>query len=90
MNFYMLCSTQGEDPCVREDEVISKEMGMKALEQLRELASYCREEMFSWNPIKLYEAMTIRSDIAYCPFGYGYSNYSRIGYGKNLIKFAIW
>jgi multiple sugar transport system substrate-binding protein len=88
MNFYMLCSTQGEDPCVLEDEVISKEMGLRALEQLRELASYCKEEIFDWNPIKLYEAMSIRRDIAYCPFAYGYSNYSRNGYGKNVIKFA--
>jgi multiple sugar transport system substrate-binding protein len=88
MNFYMLSSTQGEDPCIHEDQFISKEMGLKVLEQLRELASYCTDEIFNWNPIKVYEAMASRDDIAYCPFAYGYSNYSRSGYGKHLIKFA--
>ncbi|MBT2757787.1 extracellular solute-binding protein [Mesobacillus foraminis] len=88
MNFYMLCSTQGEDPCLRDDAFISKEMGTMVLEQLRELASYCPKEMFDWNPIKLYEAMSARHDLAYCPFAYGYSNYSRRGYGKNIIRFT--
>jgi multiple sugar transport system substrate-binding protein len=88
MNFYMLCSTQGEDPCVNDEQFISKEMGLNVLEQLRELASYCSLEMFNWNPIKVYEAMSVRNDIAYCPFAYGYSNYSRNGYCANPIKFA--
>jgi multiple sugar transport system substrate-binding protein len=88
MSMYMLCSTQGEDPCVQDDEVISKEMGLKTLDQLRELASYCKKEMFDWNPIKVYEAMSVRDDIMYCPFAYGYSNYSRQGYANHLIHFT--
>lgn len=88
MNFYMLCSTQGEDPFQREESVVSKETGLKALEQLRELAGYCRSEMFDRNPIQTYEAMARRDDIAYCPFAYGYSNYSRPGYSANVIKFT--
>lgn len=88
MNFYMLCSTQGEDPCVQEDQVISREMGVQALEQLRELTNYCTKEMFDWNPIKVYEAMTSRDDIAYCPFAYGYSNYSRDGYSRMPLQFG--
>ncbi|NOU94543.1 extracellular solute-binding protein [Paenibacillus sp. LMG 31456] len=87
MNFYMLCSTQGEDPCQQEDIVVSREAGLRTLEQLRELAGYCTKEMFDWNPIKVYEAMTSRDDLAYCPFAYGYSNYSRPGYAKNILKF---
>jgi multiple sugar transport system substrate-binding protein len=88
MNFYMLCSTQGEDPCLGAEQFISTEMGLRVLDQLRELASYCSPEMFNYNPIKVYEAMSVRDDIAYCPFAYGYSNYSRNGYGANLIKFG--
>ncbi|MFD0677643.1 MULTISPECIES: extracellular solute-binding protein [unclassified Paenibacillus] len=87
MNFYMLCNSQGEDPCQQEDIVVSREMGLLALEQLRELAGYCTKEMFDWNPIKVYEAMTSRNDLAYCPFAYGYSNYSRPGYAKSLLIF---
>ncbi|MDF2960644.1 MAG: extracellular solute-binding protein, partial [Paenibacillus sp.] len=88
MNFYMLCSTQGEDPCQQGETVVSRESGLRALEQLRELACYCPKEMFDWNPIKVYEAMSSRGDLAYCPFAYGYSNYSRAGYSKHLLQFA--
>lgn len=88
MNFYMLCSTQGEDPCVQPDTVVSREMGLKVLEQLRELAGYCNKEIFNWNPIKVYEAMSNCNDFIYCPFAYGYSNYSRAGYSRYLLKFT--
>lgn len=88
MNFYMLCSSQGEDPCIADDLVVSREMGLRVLDQLRELASWCSQEIFAWNPIKTYEAMSSGNDIVYCPFAYGYSNYSRPGYAKNLIKAA--
>lgn len=88
MNFYMICSTLGEDPCVDEQMVISNEMGHHALEQLRELAGYCSPEIFHRNPIKTYEAMSTSDDVVYCPFAYGYSNYSRDGYANQLIKFS--
>jgi multiple sugar transport system substrate-binding protein len=32
-----------------------------------------------WNPIQVYDFMTNSSDAVYCPYGFGYSNYSRIG-----------
>ncbi|WP_036745338.1 ABC transporter substrate-binding protein [Paenibacillus sp. UNC451MF] len=88
MNFYMMCSSQGEDPFLQEDQVVSKEMGLQALEQLKELVGYCHPEMFGWNPIQVYEAMTVRDDIAYCPFAYGYSNYSRYGYSEYGLTFS--
>lgn len=89
MNLYMLCVTQGELPFQNDEQFISEEMGTKALEQLRELTSLCKEEMLNWNPIKVYEAMSSRADdIAYCPFAYGYSNYSRTGYAKHLLHFT--
>ncbi|WP_199613664.1 ABC transporter substrate-binding protein [Paenibacillus alkalitolerans] len=88
MNFYMLCSTQGEDPCVSDEYIVSSDMGLQVLDQLRELAAYCTKEMFDWNPIKLYEAMSGGDDIAYCPFAYGYSNYARAGYSNHPLRFC--
>lgn len=88
MNFYMLCSTQGEDPCVSDDEVVSRSSGRLALEQLRELACLCPKEIFQWNPIQVYEALTAVDDFVYCPFAYGYSNYARRGYAKHVLHFT--
>ena len=88
MNFYMLCATQGEEPFGDGVQVVSREMGVQSLEQLRELAGLCSEAILSWNPIGVYEAMTTGRDIAYCPFAYGYSNYSRPGYSPALVRFT--
>ncbi|WEG11732.1 extracellular solute-binding protein [Pullulanibacillus sp. KACC 23026] len=84
MEFYMMCRTQ-DGYLFNGSEVVNQELGIQVLEQLRELASYCTDEMFDWEPISVYEAMSTRDDLFYCPFAYGYSNYSREGYAKNLL-----
>jgi len=87
MDFYMLCVTiGGEEYLFQNEQVVNEEVGIRALELLRELTSYCSKEIFSWDPIAVNEAMSTRNDIYYCPFAYGYSNYSRKGYSKYLIK----
>lgn len=87
MNFYMLCATQGEQPFVDDEWAVSDAMSLQALEQLRELASLCPADIFNWNPIAVYEALSRRDDFVYCPFAYGYSNYARAGYSNALLIF---
>lgn len=87
MNFYMLCATQGQPPFVDDEWAASDDLCLDALEQLRELASQCPREIFDMNPIAVYEALSRRDDFVYCPFAYGYSNYSRAGYSENLLVF---
>ncbi len=74
MNVFMVC--EGAE---------ATEAGLK---KLRELMALCRSECFSWNPIRVYEAMTACDDIAYCPFAYGYSNYARDGYARQRLQFG--
>lgn len=88
MNFYMLCAAPGSALFASDDVVVDAERGVTALEMLRELASLQSPEIFDWNPIRVYEAMTSRDDIAYCPFAYGYSNYSRRGYARRVLEFG--
>lgn len=88
MNFYMLCVTLGEEPFMRQDTVVSRETGWRALEQLRQLASLCPPRIFSMNPIAVYEALSRTNDFVYCPFAYGYSNYSRRGYSPKVLTFG--
>lgn len=87
MNFYTLCCSLGEDPCQSDREVISAEIGVKALQMYRQLALMIDKANFSRNPIQVYEAMTLTDEIAYCPFAYGYSNYSRNGYARKALHF---
>ncbi|MCI9843682.1 ABC transporter substrate-binding protein [Flavobacterium pectinovorum] len=87
MTFYSFCCSLGEDPFQSQEKVISVETGKKALQMHRELAQLMDPANFNRNPIQVYEAMVNTDEIAYCPFAYGYSNYSRIGYSKNLLHF---
>lgn len=87
MNFYMFCSNLGEHVCTKDDEVVSEEIGLQALQSLRELAVNMTHKIFDWNPIQIYEALSSTDEYVYCPWAYGYSNYSRIGYAKSLLHF---
>jgi multiple sugar transport system substrate-binding protein len=88
MNFYMICSTLGQDVCQGEDSVVSAEVGAKALGMLRELALALDPVFWDLNPVRVYEAMTLTDRYKYCPFAYGYSNYSRLGYARRLLEFG--
>jgi len=87
MAFFALCTTQGQDPFVEDEWAVPEWLGVQVLEQLRQLANLVSPEIFRWNPIAVYEAISSREDLAYCPFAYGYSNYSRRGYAKNILYF---
>jgi multiple sugar transport system substrate-binding protein len=63
-------------------------VGGEALSLLRELVTLCSPEILTWNPIATYEAMASRDDLAYCPFAYSYSNYSRARYARNVLRFG--
>lgn len=88
MNFYMVCSTLGHDPFTDDAFMVPEHVGLTALVMLRELASYCPADIYGWNPIAVYEALSSQNEWAYCPFAYGYSNYARKGYGRNLLHFT--
>ena len=90
MNFYMLCAAFGEEPFLSLDRVISTAPGIDALEALDHLIQYCAPGCLERNPIQSCELMARRdeSQLAYCPFAYGYSNYAREGYAESSLMFG--
>ena len=84
-DFYMLCVSR-TDEFFTEETIVKEEVGVEALESLRELACLCSEEIFYTNPISVYEKMANDGPFRYCPFVFGYSNYSRRGYAKHALK----
>jgi multiple sugar transport system substrate-binding protein len=87
MVYYSFCCAFGEEPFLATDKVISEEVGVKALKKFKELTDKMDKSFFDMNPIKVYETMVNTDSIAYCPFAYGYSNYSRDGYARKLLHF---
>lgn len=88
MNFYTFCIAHGKEPFTSDEEVIDSETGLAALETMREFYSLLDKKMFSCNPIAVAELMTKTDDYWYCPFAYGYSNYSREGYAQNILHYT--
>lgn len=68
--------------------LIEREEGLQVLADMRELARRLPAECLSMNPIEVFEWLSTRSDRAYCPFAYGYSNYSRRGFRPHEIRFS--
>ena len=85
MDFYMFADNMA-DKFFTDDCMVDEESGCEILEKMRELASYCPQEMFNWDPISVHEVMASENKIYYCPFAYGYTNYSRSGYAKYHLK----
>jgi multiple sugar transport system substrate-binding protein len=86
MHLYMLCSAAGEEPFQYGDRFVSQDAGVRALQMLRELLSFCDPACFERNPIQTWEMLASGDKAAYCPFAYGYSNYSRRGYARHVLE----
>jgi multiple sugar transport system substrate-binding protein len=87
MATYMLCTALGGAP-FKCGSFTPREVLEEALNLLRKLAKTVSPECFARNPIRTAEFMTQSSEAAaaYCPFAYGYSNYSRPKYAPFTLK----
>ena len=88
LNFMGLCVSLGSSVAASTEHLVDREIGISCLEQLFELAALMPDEIYRMNPIAIYERMTEEDTVAYCPFAYTYSNYSRRGFGKKRLRFS--
>lgn len=89
MHSYMFCEALGHMPFGADRKIAPEDTLAAALEELRRLVALCDPACLERNPIRTAEWMSSVDDdrrAAYCPFAYGYSNYSRSGYARHLLK----
>lgn len=87
MDFIGLCNTAGGDLFAEgSDHVVDRDTGVKVLEDMRRLAQLCDPAIFGWSTIELHEQLARSERVCYCPWVYGYVNYSRRGYADHLLK----
>lgn len=88
MQSYTFCAALGHMPFTGSAGVAPDDVLAAALEELRKLVSLCDPACLVRNPIRTAEWMSQTADprAAYCPFAYGYSNYSRPGYAPYPLK----
>ncbi len=86
MHVYMMCDALGhqvpDESRLAPDTVLEE-----ALAQLRRLTALCSPDCLGMNPIAVHEHMASAANqrAAYCPFMYGYSNYSRPLYADHVL-----
>jgi multiple sugar transport system substrate-binding protein len=88
LNFMGLCVSLGGSIASSSEQLVEPDIGAHCLGLLHELAALMPDDAYDLNPIALYERMSSEDSIAYCPFAYTYSNYSRNGFGQKHIRFS--
>jgi len=77
--FFTLSANLGY-PIAEEQEIFVEEpVAREVLQRLHALISVAHPGSVGWNPIHVYDYMVGHADAIYCPYGFGYSNYSRVG-----------
>ena len=66
---------------------VEQAVGLKALKMLRSMRNQFYPKALDWNPIALYDHMTMDDTIAYSPLAFCYTNYARVGFRNNILKF---
>jgi len=82
-----LCANAGIEPYADNDRVAPREPALTQLASLQCLTAAGPTAALTWNPILLLEHMAEADDVVYCPLLFGYSNYSRPGFRRQLVRF---
>lgn len=88
LNFMALGASLGSAIPASPEHLVEPEIGLRALDQMREIACLMPADIYEWNPIAVYESLAARDDYSYCPFAYCYSNYARPGFAPHIVRFA--
>ena len=82
-----LAANAGVEPYADEERILPRDVGLEHFETFQRLVEMSHPESFGWNPIRLLEHMAEADDVVACPILFNYSNYSRPGFRKSLVKF---
>jgi multiple sugar transport system substrate-binding protein len=85
--FFTLSANLGYPIPEDSDEFVSDSASREVLDRLHALIAVAHAQSVDWNPIQVYDFMISSSEAVYCPYGFGYSNYSRIG-NSPILKFT--
>lgn len=78
---------QENNEALNNELLVEPSIGLKALTMLRSMRDEFHPKALDWNPITLYDYMAEQNDIAYSPLAFCYTNYSRAGFRKNILKY---
>jgi multiple sugar transport system substrate-binding protein len=85
--FFTLSASLGHPIAEEAEPFVPAPLGREVLQQLHALISTAHPKSVEWNPIQVYDFMIAEASAIYCPYGFGYSNYSRTG-SRTALRFT--
>ncbi len=82
--FFTLSANLGYPIPEDRELFVDDSVATEVLDRLHALIALAHPKSLEWNPIQVYDFMISSSDAVYCPYGFGYSNYSRVGNSVRL------
>jgi multiple sugar transport system substrate-binding protein len=82
--FFTLSANLGYPIPEQREPFVDDSVGANVMDRLHALIALAHPGSVEWDPIQTYDFMTSGSDAVYCPYGFGYSNYSRVGNSVRL------
>ena len=87
-SFYSIYNNLGKEFDPSNRNFVERKFGIKTLEMMKQIASKLIKECFTMDPIKTAELLSETDDFVYYPYVYGFSNYSRSGFRKNILTYG--
>ena len=75
--FFTLSANLGYPIPENRETFVDASTASQVLDRLHSLTALAHPKSVDWNPIQVYDFMIGSSEAVYCPYGFGYSNYSR-------------
>lgn len=86
-SFYSIYNNITMQLIPEKKKFIEKHYCVETLTMMKEVSKELITDCFTIDPIQTAEIMTETNDFYYCPYIYGFSNYSRKNYRKNILKY---
>ncbi|HEX4057196.1 MAG TPA: extracellular solute-binding protein [Galbitalea sp.] len=82
-----VAANSGAEPMLAGQAFLSEAEALAALDLLHELAAHVPAENLEWNPIRVADELTSGEQFVYSPLLFGYTNYSRVGFRDNRLRY---
>ncbi|MDC0862018.1 extracellular solute-binding protein [Alphaproteobacteria bacterium] len=87
-SFYSIYNNIGETFNPSNKNFVLKDRCIETLKMMKIIADLLPRQCFNMDPIDTAESMSENNHISYCPYLYGFSNYSRQDFKKNVLFYS--
>mgnify|MGYP003952215489 CR=1 FL=1 len=87
-SFYSIYNNLTEHCNPENREFIDKKYGVDALQRMKVISNELDNDCLEIDPIQVSELMSTQNNFYYCPYLYGFSNYSRKGFREHFLTYC--